>query len=143
MSDVSTAAEGIPCQTGFYLPKPGEAGYDARVTELSLHFQFNSSQGWAEVSGLSLTEAEAVSEWEAWQRAGADAQSVVADPLFADAARGDFTLKPGSPALALGFEPLPLREIGPYADGARATWPIREAEGVREHPEWLVAVPPE
>ncbi len=73
--------------------------------------------------------------------AGADSHSVVADPLFADAAQGDFTLKPESPALKLGFEPIPFDKIGLYQDSARATWPVREAEGVREHPEWLQSVP--
>lgn len=139
MSDVVTATEGIVCQTGFYLPKPGDADYDARVTALSLHFQFHSSQGWAEISDLRLEEVEPASEWEAWQMAGADRHSVVADPLFIDAARGDFRLKPESPALKLGFEPIPFDKIGPYQDEARATWPIQEAEGVREHPEWLEA----
>jgi hypothetical protein len=143
MSDVLTATEGIECQTAFHLPKPGEDGYDARVGALTLQFQFNSSQGWAEISGLRLEEAEAASEWEAWQMAGADTHSVVADPLFADAAHGDFTLKPDSPALTLGFEPIPFREIGLFQDDARATWPVREAEGAREHPEWLVSVPME
>lgn len=137
MSDVSTATEGIECQTGFYLPKPGDDGFDARVTALALHFQFNSSQGWAEISDLRLEEAEAATEWEAWQMAGADTHSAVADPLFADAAHGDFTLSPDSPALKLGFEPIPFSQIGLYRDDARATWPVREAEGVREHPEWL------
>lgn len=141
MSDVLTATEGIECQTGFTLPKSGDADYDARVNALSLHFQFNSSQGWAEISDLRLEEAEAASEWEAWQMAGADTHSVVADPLFVDPEHGDFTLKPDSPALKLGFEPIPLGEIGPYPDGARATWPIREAEGAREHAEWLKPVP--
>ena len=73
--------------------------------------------------------------------AGADRDSVVADPQFVDAARGDFRLKPDSPALKLGFEPIAFDKIGPYPDAARATWPIIEAEGVREHPEWLTSVP--
>ncbi len=141
MSDVLTSTEGIECQTAFYLPKPGDADYDARVTALSIQFKFNSSQGWAEISSLRLDETEAATEWEAWRMAGADTRSVVADPLFVDAARGDFTLKPDSPALKLGFEPIPFKEIGPYRDDARATWPIREAAGVREHPEWLESEP--
>jgi hypothetical protein len=141
MSDVSTATDGIVCETGFTLPKEGDPGYDPRVSTLTLQFQFNSSQGWAEVSEIHLGEAEAASEWEAWQMAGADAHSVVADPLFVDAEHSDFTLKPDSPALKLGFKPIPFREIGVYKDDARATWPVREAEGVREHPEWLQSVP--
>ncbi|MCY2988731.1 MAG: right-handed parallel beta-helix repeat-containing protein [Planctomycetota bacterium] len=140
MSDVTTATDGIKCQTGFRLPKPGEADYDARVTELTLQFQFNSSQGWAEISDLHLDEVEPATEWEAWQMAGADTHSVVADPLFVDPEHGDFTLQPESPALKLGFEPIPFGEIGPYQDDTRATWPLREAEGVRENPQWLESV---
>jgi hypothetical protein len=40
------------------------------------------------------------------QAAGQDVGSIVADPKFKAADRGDFTLAPDSPALALGFEPL-------------------------------------
>jgi parallel beta-helix repeat protein len=140
-SDVATASEQIECQTAFGLPKPGDADYDARVTELSLHFQFNSSQGWAEISDLRLEEVEPATEWEAWQMAGADTHSVVADPLFVDVEHGDFALKPDSPAVKLGFKPIPFREIGPYCSDARASWPIREAEGARENPQWLESMP--
>jgi len=141
MSDVATATEGLECQTAFFLPAPGDADFDARVSELTLQFQFNSSQGWAEISDVRLDEVEPATEWEAWQLAGADAHSIVADPLFVDAEHGDFTLRPESPALKLGFEPIPFQDIGPYQDAARATWPIREAEGVRENPQWLESVP--
>ena len=51
-----------------------------------------------------------------------------------------FRLKPESPALKLGFKPIPLESIGPYQNDQRVTWPIQEAEGVREHPEWLTSV---
>jgi hypothetical protein len=88
-----------------------------------------------------LDEVEPATEWEAWQMTGADAHSVVADPLFVDPEHGIFTLKPGSPALKLGFEPIPFDKIGPYQDPAGATWPLRIAEGVREHPQWLESVP--
>ena len=140
MSDVVTATEGFKCETGFYLPTPGDAEYDARVGSLSLHFQFHSSQGWAEVNELRLDEVVPATEWEAWQKAGADTHSVVADPLFVDAEHGDYRLRSESPALKLGFEPIPQEQIGPYKDDARATWPIREAAGVRENPQWLQSV---
>lgn len=67
--------------------------------------------------------------WEDWQALGKDASSVLADPQFVDAAAHDYRLKPGSPALKLGFEPIPIDKIGPYADGLRASWPIVEAPG--------------
>lgn len=44
--------------------------------------------------------------WQQWQAGGQDVQGAVADPLIADAAGSDFTLLPGSPALALGFQQL-------------------------------------
>lgn len=46
--------------------------------------------------------------WEEWQRQGMDESSFIADPLFADPDRGDFTLDPASPAFALGFIPFEL-----------------------------------
>ncbi len=38
----------------------------------------------------------------------------------------------GSPALALGFKPIPVAKIGPYKDELRASWPIQEAIGASE-----------
>jgi len=47
-----------------------------------------------------------------WQQMGFDTHSVVADPLFVDANSGDYRLKPDSPALSLGFVPIPIDQIG-------------------------------
>jgi hypothetical protein len=49
------------------------------------------------------------------------------DPHFMDAARGDFRLRPDSPALKLGFKPIPIEKIGPYKSAERASWPVRSA----------------
>ena len=51
-------------------------------------------------------------EWAKWLELGFDQHSVVADPLFMDAASDDYRLRPDSPALKLGFEPIPVAEIG-------------------------------
>jgi parallel beta-helix repeat protein len=47
-----------------------------------------------------------------WQAMGFDRQSVVADPLFVDAAAGDYQLAPESPARSMGFQPLHLDRVG-------------------------------
>ena len=88
---------------------------------------FNSAGTPIEFLGKSLTE---------WQKAGHEEGSIIADPLFVDAARGDFRLKPGSPALALGFKPFDWSKAGVYGDAA---W-IAKARDVTYPP---FEVPPE
>ena len=47
------------------------------------------------------------------------------DPLFVDAAGGDFRLKPGSPALGMGFKQIPMARIGLERDEYRTSLPAR------------------
>ena len=63
-------------------------------------------------------------QWTTWRNRGLDQKSTVADPLFTDMTNGDFTLLPNSPALQIGFKDIPFKEIGPYRDLMRASWPI-------------------
>ena len=64
--------------------------------------------------GLKLEDARFDGgTWEEWQKRGKDTHSRYADPRFVDAERGDFTLPPDSPALALGFRPIDLSRVGP------------------------------
>ena len=51
--------------------------------------------------------------WEQWRAAGQDEGSIFADPMFADLAKDNFTLQPGSPAERLGFKPLDASAAGP------------------------------
>ncbi|MEW6237746.1 MAG: right-handed parallel beta-helix repeat-containing protein [Candidatus Omnitrophota bacterium] len=51
--------------------------------------------------------------FEQWKARGHDVDSQIADPLLADPVSGDFTLKPDSPALKLGFQPINLQFAGP------------------------------
>jgi len=48
-----------------------------------------------------------------WKKLGFDQHSLVADPQFVDVERGDYRLRPESPAFSLGFEPIPVESIGP------------------------------
>jgi hypothetical protein len=76
-------------------------------------------------------------DFEAWKGMGLDANSVIADPLFVNAAEGDFGLKPDSPALKLGFKPIDASKAGLYGDPA---W-VAEARAVR-HPKTVLPPPP-
>jgi len=67
--------------------------------------------------------------WQQWRALGPDAHSVLADPGFVDPANRDFRLRPDSPALAMGFKPIPIDRIGPYENPVRASWPIKQAPG--------------
>jgi hypothetical protein len=51
------------------------------------------------------------------------------DPLFVDAAKGDYRLKPESPAFKLGFKQIPVEKIGLYKDEMRASWPATSQPG--------------
>ena len=46
------------------------------------------------------------------QKNGVDKNSLSVDPLFVDPENGDFTLKPDSPALKLGFVPIDISKAG-------------------------------
>jgi hypothetical protein len=54
--------------------------------------------------------------WADWQFMGRDTGSLVADPLFVAAEKGDWTLKPESPALKAGFVPFDWKMAGVTGD---------------------------
>jgi len=49
--------------------------------------------------------------FDEWKDRGMDVHSLIADPLFADPGKGDFTPKPDSPAFGLGFQAIDMQGI--------------------------------
>jgi hypothetical protein len=67
---------------------------------------------------------QGVWSWEQWRSAGFDAHTIIADPLFLDAERDDYRLRPGSPAFGQGFQRIPIERMGLYRSPLRASWPV-------------------
>lgn len=59
--------------------------------------------------------------FEEWQAKGQDKDSIIADPLFKDPEKGDFTLDKTSPAGKIGFVPIDLAGLGCDAE-VKARW---------------------
>jgi hypothetical protein len=80
-----------------------EGGPDPRFSDVQMDFNLfwhTKDPKWAETH---LAEA---------RKEGAELHSRVGDPLFRDPDKGDFRFKRGSPAPALGIEPIDLRDAG-------------------------------
>jgi hypothetical protein len=118
----------------FTTPAAGSPDFIPTMKSLYVRFDLQQAEGALWLDDVSLNEAQAMTEWQSWQALGLDTHSIVADPMFVNAARDDYRLKPSSPAWKLGFKPIPVEKIGPYKSALRASWPIKEAEGAREKP---------
>jgi hypothetical protein len=64
---------------------------------------------------------------DGWESAGWDVNSVVADPMFKDPSRNDYSVSRKSPALTLGFENFPMDRFG--KPGAPQPGPILIGSG--------------
>jgi len=84
--------------------RPGEGGV---MFDHNLYWHVG---GGAVVFG---TERGGAIPWRQWQERGQDKESLIADPGFADPARGDFMLRPDSAAFKLGFKPIDFSAVGP------------------------------
>jgi hypothetical protein len=73
---------------------------------------FNQNLYWNASGKPVLFGKKTVAEWQAM---GQDTNSLFIDPLFVDAERGNFRVRPGSLAAKIGFEPWDLSKIGPRA----------------------------
>lgn len=65
------------------------------------------------LKGDTVTNRLDARDLETWRRvSGLDAHSIEADPMFVDPDRGDFRLKPGSPAIAAGRDSADIGALG-------------------------------
>jgi hypothetical protein len=74
--------------------------------------------------------------WAQWVAGGNDVHSTIADPLFVDPANGNYQVKSGSPAFALGFKNFPMDSFGvmPATCGTSVGTLNRTIEPVKEAP---------
>ncbi len=107
---VAWSADGVPLYR--------TSGLDEATTAIDGNLYFFGGKP------ITVSEEGALEPFADWQQRGFDQSSVIADPLFLDAAHDDYRLAPGSPAVALGFMEIPVSQIGPQGDLPRASWPI-------------------
>ena len=88
---------------------------DDRV-KFERNLYFDASGAPVDFQGLTLAQR---------QEKGWDPGSIIEDPQFVDPARGDFHLKPGSPAARVGFQPFGYSQAGLYGDAAWTAIPTR------------------
>ncbi len=131
--DVKLTARWQEFEFAFSIPAKGERGWHEEMKKFRVRLDWPAEQGALFADDIVLEETESLDEWQSWQTMG-DMHSVVADPKFLAPEKDDYRLAADSPAWALGFQPIPVEKIGPYASDERASWPIVEAEGAREHP---------
>lgn len=88
------------------------------------HFKTDSNLYWCSGKPVTFFGGLTLEQWR--QQRGQDRESVVADPLFADPLKGDFTLKEGSPARKIGFRPFDYTKYGRFS----APWALAAAPPV-------------
>lgn len=92
--------------------RENEANWKPWITALWLRVDCHEPKGQLFIDDIRITEADSLDEWAAWQDAGWDKHSLVADPLFVDWKNDDWRLKPESPAFKLGFKAIPVEKMG-------------------------------
>jgi hypothetical protein len=106
--------------------------------DLAAHFDYNlffNNKGEPEV--FNNTAKKELVSFAEWQEQGFDLNSVVADPLFIDPAKGDYRVQPNSPALRLGFRNFPMDNFGVLKSEFRA----EAKDGHQRFDEYQIQIP--
>ncbi|HGJ66449.1 TPA: hypothetical protein ENS27_13890 [bacterium] len=94
----------------FFWTKPSELFRISHEKCLPIESDYNvffCTQGDIIINGL-----QGVKSFADWQARGLDKNSIVANPLFVDPEKDDYTLRAESPAFALGFKPINMSRVG-------------------------------
>ena len=103
----------------FYWTNPKAKALKGRGSTAELTNIVAEANVWWPAGDMSAEKASVSfvgADWSAWRRQGHDANGLVADPLFVDPAKGDWRLKPDSPALKLGFRAFDWTRAGVHKD---------------------------
>ncbi|UVI29733.1 right-handed parallel beta-helix repeat-containing protein [Paenibacillus spongiae] len=106
-------ADGQPLYVAGYSGRFDKKGFRSDLNlywDISGNELVSGNQRFDEQANFSLNEPLSTADMK---QLGYDLHSIHADPLFTDAAGGDFTLQADSPAFALGFQPIDLADVGP------------------------------
>jgi len=109
------ASEGAGGLPPIYQVSKGWSEWTLADCDHNLFFQ--GSEGKYELQdGRKIDAAMKITTLAQWKKLGYEQHSVIADPLFVDSQRDDYSLRPDSPAVKLGFQPIDLKMIGPRED---------------------------
>ena len=119
-----------PSAAGKFVATTFFAGLDNFTFEKNLYWDGNSSITTPLFNATGSDVAAGDGEgFGAWQAAGKDSGSLLADPEFDSTTL--FTLKPASPAITkLGFEPIDINKVGPRGGAAGVAGRERAATGL-------------
>ena len=89
------------------------------INEIDYNVLFNYDEPGTKGFALNFAprgDQQGADTWQQWQALGFDKHSVFAEPMFVDPAKGDFTVKPDSAALKLGFVNFEMDKFGLLPD---------------------------
>ena len=87
--------------------------FNASVFDFNLYYNLTDTDPAGGGTRFPGASGKASLSLAAWRELGHDVHSAYGDPLFVDAARRDYRLRPDSPAVALGFEQWDWSKAGP------------------------------
>jgi hypothetical protein len=94
---------------------------------------FRSNLYWTTDGKMPTKLCQSFYTWDEWRALGRDQDSQFSDPMFENVAQRDFRLKPGSPAVNLGFKPWDLTLAG--VRKSDPSWQQIAAKG-HHYPTW-------